>query len=83
MCSVETKKANVLVLGGGGVGAIAALNIEASGLGTVTAILRSNFKVVNEDGYIIESVDHGKIKGWKPTKGLLLQSQIKTNTNYK
>jgi len=63
------KKANILLLGGGAVGAIAALNIETGGLGIVTAVLRSNFKVVEEDGYIIESVDHGNFKGWRPTKG--------------
>jgi ketopantoate reductase len=78
MGSVETQKANVLLLGGGAVGAIAALNIESSGLGAVTAILRSNFKVVNEEGYTIESVDHGKFKSWKPTKGTYFsQSQFK------
>ncbi|TVY54494.1 Uncharacterized protein LCER1_G003484 [Lachnellula cervina] len=62
------KKFNVLLLGGGAVGAIAALNIEAGGLGSVTAVLRSNFKVVEEEGYTIESVDHGNVKGWRPTK---------------
>jgi ketopantoate reductase len=65
----ETKKANVLLVGGGAVGAIAALNIEEGGLGAVSAVLRSNFKVVKEFGYTIESVDHGKIKGWRPSKG--------------
>lgn len=64
------KKFNVLLLGGGAVGAIAALNIEAGGLGSVTAVLRSNFKVVEEEGYTIESVDHGNVKGWRPTKGV-------------
>jgi len=64
------KKVNVLLLGGGAVGAIAALNIEAGGLGSVTAVLRSNFKIVEEEGYTIESVDHGNFKGWKPTKGI-------------
>ncbi|TVY87119.1 Uncharacterized protein LAWI1_G006326 [Lachnellula willkommii] len=62
------KKANVLLFGGGAVGAIAALNIESGGLGSVTAVLRSNFKVVEEEGYKIESVDHGNFKGWRPTK---------------
>lgn len=65
----ETKKANVLLVGGGAVGAIAALNIERSGLGAVTVVCRSNFNVVSTEGYTIESVDHGKIKSWKPTKG--------------
>lgn len=64
------QKTNVLLLGGGAVGAIAALNIEAGGLGSVTAVLRTNFKVVKVEGYIIESVDHGNFKGWRPTKGI-------------
>jgi len=66
---VQENKANILLIGGGAVGAIAALNIEAGGLGSVTAVLRSNFSIVKEEGYIIESVDHGKISGWRPTKG--------------
>ena len=65
----EKKKANVLLFGGGAVGAIAALNIEAGGLGTVTAVLRSNFQVVRDEGYTIRSIDHGDLRGWKPTKG--------------
>ncbi|KAG4434034.1 hypothetical protein IFR05_010488 [Cadophora sp. M221] len=68
MADAETRKVNVLLLGGGAVGTIAALNIESGGLGAVTAILRSNFKVVQEEGYVIESVDHGKLKGWRPTR---------------
>ncbi|KAG4410802.1 hypothetical protein IFR04_016058, partial [Cadophora malorum] len=68
MTTTEVKKANVLLLGGGAVGTIAALNIESGGLGSVTAVLRSNFKVVQDEGYVIESVDHGKLKGWRPTR---------------
>jgi ketopantoate reductase len=67
---MASKKANVLVLGGGAVGAVAALNLEVGGLAEVTAVLRSNFKAVEENGYIIESVDHGKLTGWRPTKGM-------------
>ena len=65
---MSSKKANVLLIGGGAVGAIAALNIEVGGLGEVTAVLRSNFSVVEEKGYTIESVDHGRIGGWRPCK---------------
>lgn len=67
---MPSTKANVLVLGGGAVGTIAALNLEVGGLAQVTAVLRSNFKAVDENGYIIESIDHGKLTGWKPTKGI-------------
>jgi ketopantoate reductase len=69
MGSVEGRKANVLLFGGGAVGTIAALNIETGGLGAVTAVLRSNFGVVKDGGYTIESVDQGKLKGWRPTRG--------------
>ena len=66
--TAKSKKANILLVGGGAVGAIAALNIELGGLGEVTAVLRTNFKVVSQKGYIIESVDHGKLSGWRPSK---------------
>jgi len=71
---MASKKANVLVLGGGAVGAIAAVNLEVGGRAEVTAVLRSNFKAVDENGYIIESVDHGKLSGWRPTKGIQMET---------
>lgn len=74
MGSITTKKANVLLLGSGAVGTIAALNIEAGGKGAVTAVLRANFKVVNEEGFKVDSVDHGKLKGWKPTRGKIREN---------
>lgn len=67
------EKKNVLVIGGGSVGAIAALNLEVGGLTTVTLVLRSNYNVVNEKGYAIESCDHGFLKNWKPSHGWSLQ----------
>ncbi|VUC20777.1 unnamed protein product [Clonostachys rosea] len=71
MASPTTEKANILLIGGGGVGTIVALNIETGGLGAVTSVLRSNFNVVNQQGYTIHSVDHGEVPSWKPTKGVL------------
>lgn len=65
----SNKQANILLVGGGAVGTIVALNIESGGLGAVTAVLRSNFSTVQKQGYTIKSVDHGKIKGWRPTAG--------------
>ncbi|KAF2134727.1 putative 2-dehydropantoate 2-reductase family protein [Dothidotthia symphoricarpi CBS 119687] len=59
---------NILVIGGGSVGAIAAVNIELGGVSDVTLVLRSNYDVVNEKGYDIESCDHGNLKGWRPSK---------------
>ncbi|KAL5333626.1 6-phosphogluconate dehydrogenase [Aspergillus crustosus] len=62
------QKANILLFGGGAVGAITALNIESGGLGEVTAVLRSNYNVVKEEGYKIESIDHGNLNGWRPSR---------------
>ncbi|EXK30467.1 2-dehydropantoate 2-reductase [Fusarium oxysporum f. sp. melonis 26406] len=61
----------VLIVGGGGVGTIAAYNLEKGGLATVTMVLRSNYTVVKESGFHIESCDHGTIKEWRPSGGLL------------
>jgi ketopantoate reductase len=62
-------KANVLLVGSGGVGTMAAYNIEVGGIATVTAVLRSNYEAVKKDGFTITSLDHGYIKGWRPTEG--------------
>jgi predicted dinucleotide-utilizing enzyme len=72
---MSSSKANVLLVGGGAVGTIAAVNIEAGGLGAVTIVARSNYTQVNDFGYIIESVDHGKLQGWRPTTGALIGSK--------
>ncbi|EXJ84009.1 hypothetical protein A1O3_04676 [Capronia epimyces CBS 606.96] len=80
MSASAEPRANVLLFGGGAVGAIAALNIETGGLGAVTAVLRSNFQVVRDTGYTIESVDHGSLKGWRPTKGEQLSLSLLVNT---
>ncbi|KAF2877755.1 ketopantoate reductase PanE/ApbA C terminal-domain-containing protein [Massariosphaeria phaeospora] len=63
----DTQKKSVLIIGGGSVGAIAALNLEVGGLATVTVVLRSNYDIVSTRGYKIESCDHGSLKGWKPS----------------
>jgi hypothetical protein len=73
--AAQMSKANVLLVGGGAVGTIAAVNIEAGGLGAVTIVARSNYTQVNDFGYIIESVDHGKLQGWRPTTGALIGSK--------
>ena len=59
---------NILLVGCGGVGTIAALNLEIGGLAAVTAVLRSNFEAVDRQGFNIKSCDHGSISGWRPTK---------------
>lgn len=69
------EKKNVLLVGAGGVGTMAAVSLEASGRASVTAVLRSNFASVDEHGFNIESVDYGSLKAWKPSKSLLERSQ--------
>ncbi|EMR72261.1 putative 2-dehydropantoate 2-reductase protein [Eutypa lata UCREL1] len=63
-----TDKKNILLVGAGGVGTMAAVSLEASGRASVTAVLRSNFASVEEHGFHIESIAYGNLKGWKPTK---------------
>jgi ketopantoate reductase len=72
----DSKKKNVLIVGGGSVGAIAAVNLEVGGLATVTVVLRSNYNLVKESGYKIESCDHGVLEGWRPSTGMLLPPDV-------
>lgn len=62
----------VLLVGGGGLGVIAALSLEASSKASVTAVLRSNYNVVTQNGFNITSCDHGELKRWRPTEGRFL-----------
>lgn len=62
-------KANILIIGGGGIGAITALNLTIGGTATVTLVLRSNYDIVQKRGYRIDSVDHGRLEGWRPHHG--------------
>ena len=64
----DAPKFNVCLIGSGGVGTIGSVVLENSGRASVTAVLRSKFKVVSEKGWDIESVDHGTLKGWKPSR---------------
>ncbi|KAH8424020.1 ketopantoate reductase family protein [Aspergillus melleus] len=59
-------KANVLLVGCGGIGTIAALNLQIGGRATVTAVLRSNYDHVKNHGFHIRSVDHGLVEGFRP-----------------
>ncbi|OJJ70031.1 hypothetical protein ASPBRDRAFT_678566 [Aspergillus brasiliensis CBS 101740] len=62
------RKSRVLLLGSGGVGTIAALNLEIGGLAEVTSVLRSNYAVVSLRGFTIKSCEHGEIQNWRPTE---------------
>ena len=63
-------KRKVLVVGAGGVGTMACVALERSGMASVTAVLRSNYQKVVQDGFEIESVNHGKLSAWRPTHGI-------------
>jgi ketopantoate reductase len=62
-------KENVLLVGGGGVGTIASLNITLGGLANVTMVLRSNYEAVREHGYRIKSCDHPEVTHWRCHSG--------------
>ncbi|KAK7425310.1 hypothetical protein QQZ08_008207 [Neonectria magnoliae] len=61
-------KARVLIIGTGGVGTMAAYALETGGKAEVTAVMRSNYDAVKQNGIDIDSIEHGHdIKGWRPT----------------
>ncbi|KAM0699571.1 hypothetical protein Q7P36_000574 [Cladosporium allicinum] len=61
-------KIKVLIIGGGGVGTMAAYALESGGKAEVTMVLRSNFAAVQQNGFTIDSIQHGHdIKNWKPS----------------
>lgn len=66
MASVAPK-ANILLVGAGGVGTLAAYNLELGGKAAVTAVLRSNHDHVVKNGFNIKSVNYGKVSNWKPS----------------
>lgn len=62
------ENAKILLVGGGGVGTMAAYALETGGKADVTVVLRSNYNAVNENGFDIDSIQHGKgIKGFRPS----------------
>lgn len=60
-------KVRILVVGSGGVGTMVSVALEKSGRATVTAVLRSNYDQVKMHGFDIDSCDHGKLSGWRPS----------------
>jgi glutamate dehydrogenase/leucine dehydrogenase len=67
--TADMSKLRVLIVGCGGVGTIAALNLESGGKAAVTAVLRSNFNIVAKRGFIVRSIDYGHLEGWRPSQG--------------
>ena len=70
MGSLPSTKANVLLVGSGGVGTMGAYALEKGGKASVTAILRSNFSAVEKGGFQIDSLDHGIVSNWKPSTSM-------------
>ncbi|KKZ67052.1 2-dehydropantoate 2-reductase [[Emmonsia] crescens] len=67
MASSGSSTIHVLVVGAGGVGTMACVALERSGRANVTAVLRSNYGHVQEHGFTIDSIDHGKLSSWRPS----------------
>ncbi|KAH9207621.1 ketopantoate reductase [Leptodontidium sp. 2 PMI_412] len=57
---------DICLIGAGGVGTIAAYILEKSQRARVTAVLRSNYALVKQHGFDIDSVDHGNVRNWRP-----------------
>lgn len=78
---MATAKARVLIVGMGGVGTMAAYALEAGSLANVTAVLRSDYSIVKERGFEIDSIEWGRdIKGWRPTTSKLTHLALMCNT---
>lgn len=60
------KKPNVLVIGSGGVGAIAALSLCLNDKSVVTLVVRSDYDYIKKNGFLIRSKTYGVIENWKP-----------------
>ncbi|KAF9523773.1 hypothetical protein CPB83DRAFT_774909 [Crepidotus variabilis] len=58
----------VLLVGFGAVGAIYSLILKRSGLTRVTAVARSNYEIVKDQGVHFRSLKYGNIEGWKPDR---------------
>ncbi|KAJ5278841.1 Ketopantoate reductase ApbA/PanE [Penicillium angulare] len=76
---MSLSKLKVLVVGAGGVGTMASVALERSGMANVTLVLRSNYEKVAGDGFEIESVDHGKLSGWRPSQIINAVPEADTN----
>lgn len=59
-------KLQILIIGGGGVGSMAAYALQIGGQADVTLVLRSNYNAVSQHGFTIDSIEHGNIANWRP-----------------
>lgn len=60
-------KCKVLLIGSGGVGTIASYSLEYEDKAVVTSVLRSDYAIVKEKGFTIDSIDYGHIECYRPT----------------
>lgn len=60
-------KENILLVGSGGVGTMAAYALEYSGKASVTSVLRSDYARVVDKGFTIDSCDYGHVEGFRTT----------------
>ncbi|KAJ5676041.1 2-dehydropantoate 2-reductase [Penicillium macrosclerotiorum] len=81
MPSQTTPQYQVCLIGSGGVGTIASVVLSKSGLAHVTCVLRSKYDYVSQHGWDIDSVDHGKISGWKPHRIVRSAAEAATDEN--
>lgn len=64
--SSSEEKPNVIVIGAGGVGVIAALSLFHAQKTEVSLVVRSDYHHVTKEGYKISSCDYGELSNWKP-----------------
>ncbi|KAI5955423.1 hypothetical protein CANMA_004603 [Candida margitis] len=59
-------KPKVLVIGSGGVGTISAVSLKHNNQSEVTLVVRSDYNLINNQGYSINSCTYGKLTNWQP-----------------
>lgn len=59
-------KPKVLVIGSGGVGSMTAFSLVHRDRSEVTLVVRSDYDLINANGYEINSCTYGHIRNWKP-----------------
>lgn len=67
-------KSRVLLIGSGGIGTVAALNLQTGNQADVSVVLRSNYAAVEAAGFRIDSCDHGVLENWRPAAGIFKRS---------
>ncbi|RDW59323.1 ketopantoate reductase family protein [Aspergillus mulundensis] len=71
----------VCLIGSGGVGTIASVVLAKSGRAHLTCVLRSKYSYVSQHGWDVDSVDHGKLSGWKPHRIVRSAADAATDEN--